>query len=218
MLNVKYGSALCKFENGVYCLIFYNDLIQTDSRTPEEAGFVMQGLLGVLRLRIPSPSERSRWASPSLWLRWTTANRGTIQGCFSFSYQMTNRVYLSLLCSLSIQRELSSFLPVPTHSLFSWEPCPWRATSGLTAWPTPSLCVSDNSNGQCPKTQTCPLTSLTASEPIQAWAHWFCVPAPFSVSRGQCIVFVGRASREKLVHFRVSLMQKPWFFRRVFQY
>lgn len=120
MLNVKYGSALCKFENGVYCLIFYNDLIQSDSRIPEEAGFVMQGLLSVLRLRIPSPSERSHWASLSLWLRWTTANRGTIQGCFSSSYQTTNRVYLSLLHSLCIQRQLSSFLPVPTHSLFSW--------------------------------------------------------------------------------------------------
>lgn len=154
MLNVKYGSALCKFENGICCLIFYNDLIQTDSRILEEAGFVMQGLLRVLRLIIPSPSERSRWASLSLWLRWTTANRGTIQGCFSSSYQMTNRVYLSLLRSLCIQRELSSFLPVPTLSLFSWEPCPWRATSGLTAWRTLSLCVSDNSNGQCPKTQT----------------------------------------------------------------
>lgn len=102
MLNVKYGSVLCKFENSIYCLIFYNDLIQTDSHIPVEAGFVMQGLLRVLSLRIPSPSERSRWASLSLWLRRTTANRITIQGRIASSYQMTYRVSLSLLHSLCI--------------------------------------------------------------------------------------------------------------------
>lgn len=80
MLNVKHGSVLCKFGNSAYCLIFYNDLIQTDSHIPEEAGFVMQGLLRVLRLRIPSPSERSRWAGLESLVEANNSQQGNNPG------------------------------------------------------------------------------------------------------------------------------------------
>lgn len=172
MLNVKHGSVLCKFGNSTYCLIFYNDLIQTDSHIPEEAGFVMQGLLRVLRLRIPSPSERSRWAGLSLWLRRTTANRVTIQGCFASSYQMTNRVSLSLLLSLCMWQELSSFLLCQLILFLAESHVPGGPPLGSQHDPHPPCVSQTSATANVPRLRlTCvthPLRSLTASQLIQA--------------------------------------------------
>lgn len=212
MLNVKHGSVLCKFGNSTYCLIFYNDLIQTDSHIPEEAGFVMQGLLRVLRFRIPSPSERSRWAGLESLVEANNSQQGNNPG---------------MLCLLLPDDKQSFSLPtsLPPHlaGAFLFSCCANSFAFQLRAmsleghlWAhstthTLTVCLRHQPRPMSQDSDLCHASfkiahSLSAHPSLSSLI--LCPCTIFSFQRA-CIIFVGRASREKPVHFRVSLMQKP---------